>query len=207
MRKTFRLLLLLTFLSNIFLLSFSQAENENVLIVSPSSGEAVQGLVKIIGTANPEDFQRYILNFYLQNSEILTPFEISRSNTPVKSGILGNWETSQLTDGDYILELIATLSDGSTLSHLVEGIRVRNYSAIETNTPESQIEVTEAIPTQFPTSKAEPSSTEVNDITIEKNPAEIDITGIKNSVFRGIIISVVGLILLLIYTLYKNRDN
>jgi len=195
-------------ITTFFLLSFSQSETEEVIILSPAAGQAVQGLVEIIGHANPDDFEEFTLSFQLQDSSTDTFFEIEKSNEEVESGKLGNWETSTLTDDTYILELRVTLSDGNEMIHLVEGIRVRNYTAIETNTPEPETTPSSFEPTQtkddFQIAETTPDRSSPPEIA--SNPAEISIESIQRSIVLGIIISISGLVLLALYILFKNRD-
>ena len=164
--------------------------------------------MEIIGAANPENFEKYNLSFYLQDSVIKTAFLIKSGTEPIESGKLGDWETSSITDNTYILELRVTLTDGSEVVHLVEGIRVRNYTAIETSTPEPDTAPNELVPTQtlssnentFPTPDRSPPQ------EIAPNPAEISTDDIRDSLVRGAIIGTAGLALLIIYILFKNRD-
>ncbi len=192
-------------ITTLFLISFSQLETEDVFIVSPAPGEAVQGLIEIIGSANPENFEEYSLNFYLQDSSITTPFLIYKSGSPVESGNLGDWETSNLTDGTYILELQVILSNGEELFHRVESIRIRNYTAIETNTPEPTVQVT--IQPMESTPAIEDTLDTSKSVELSPNPAEINIESIEKSIIRGVAISVIGITLLLSYVLLKRRDR
>jgi hypothetical protein len=192
-------------ITTLLLISFSQLETEDVFIASPAPGQAVQGLIEIIGSANPENFEEYTLNFYLQDSNITTPFLIYKSGSPVESGKLGDWETSNLTDGTYILELQVNLSNGEELIHQIEGIRIRNYTAIETNTPEPTIQVTVQPMESTPAIEATPDTDK--SVELGPNPAEINIKSIEQSIVRGVAISVIGILLLLSYILFKRRDN
>jgi hypothetical protein len=49
--------------------------------------------------------------------------------------VLGEWDTSQVTDGEYHLRLTVFLDNGNQIDVLVPGLRVRNYTPIETPTP------------------------------------------------------------------------
>jgi hypothetical protein len=195
-------------ITTIFLLSFSQFEAEDVFISSPVPGQVVQGLVEITGSAAPERFEEYTLSFYQQGSTIKTLFEIESSTKKVESGSLGDWETSTLTDDTYILELRVTLLNGDELIHLVEGIRVRNYSPIETSTPEPEIAPTDLEPVETEESIEEveitPDTSPPPDLA--PNPAEINTKNIQSSIIRGAIIGVSGIMLLAIYRSLKNRD-
>jgi len=195
-------------ITTLFLLSFSQSETEDVFISSPAPGQVVQGLVEITGNAAPEGFEEYALNFYLQDSTLETAFEIENSTKKVESGKLGDWETSTLTDDTYVLELRVTLLNGDELVHRVEDVRVRNYSPIETSTPEAEIAPTnqEPVPTEeYIEEKAvTPDASSPPDLA--PNPAEIDTKNIQSSIIRGAIIGALGIMLLAVYRVLKNRD-
>lgn len=191
-----------------FLLSFFQVETEEVFISSPVPGQAVQGLVEIIGSANPDSFEKYSLSFYLQDSTNQTGFLIESNSESVESGKLGNWETSNITDDTYMLELRVSQTDGNELVFLVEDIRVRNYTAIETSTPEPIIAPTELVATQTAISGEDkviaPNTTPPSEVA--PNPAEINLNDLQNSIVQGVILGGAGLALLILYILIKNRD-
>lgn len=114
----------------------TQAETAAVVILEPAGGSAVQGTLSIVGTANPENFFFYELSFRYAGGPEQPWFVIAESFTPVENGTLGEWDTFAITDGDYDLRLQVTLADGSLVENRVLGVRVRNYSPVETGTPE-----------------------------------------------------------------------
>jgi hypothetical protein len=191
-----------------FLLSFSQSEAEDVYISSPVPEQVVQGLVEITGSAAPKGFEEYSLSFQLQDSPLETRFEIESSSKKVESGKLGDWETSTLTDDTYVLELRVTLLDGDQLVHVVEGIRVRNYSPIETSTPETEINPTdqEPVPTDEDSGKTVITPNISSPSELAPNPAEINIKDIQGSVIRGVVLGAAVIVILALYRSLKNRD-
>ncbi len=58
----------------------------------------------------------------------------SISELPV-DGPLAQWDTTTISDGSYTLRLVIRLADGSEIEQSVAGLRVRNYTPIETETP------------------------------------------------------------------------
>jgi hypothetical protein len=104
-------------------------------VLSPYPGEALQGRVTITGTANAVGFVAYELAFAYPDDTTGTWFLITRSTQPVQGGVLGEWDTSQVTDGEYNLRLTVFLDNGNQIDVLVPGLRVRNYTPIETPTP------------------------------------------------------------------------
>lgn len=62
-------------------------------------------IVDITGSAYMEsDFARYEL-YYTSIDDPENPTLITSSNTPVQNGLLGRWDTTQCSDGEYVLTL------------------------------------------------------------------------------------------------------
>jgi hypothetical protein len=107
-----------------------------IQITSPSSGEAISGVVTITGSATHEDFLGYDLAFAYADSPAGTWFPLGEPvQSPVADGRLGLWDTTGITDGEYRLRLRVWLQDGTALVTQVDGLRVRNQTPIETTTP------------------------------------------------------------------------
>lgn len=105
-------------------------------ISSPVDGQAIQGLFTIEGSASHPFFESYDLAFAYQNDPTQTWFMIADPVTqPVANGPLALWDTSGLTDGNYRLRLRVFLNNGNILPVIIENVRVRNYSAVETSPP------------------------------------------------------------------------
>ncbi len=113
-----------------------QAQNEGELtIASPIEGQVVQGAAVVAGTVTVLGFSSYELSFAYSDAPTQTWFALRSSTLPVFEGELGTWDTTTLTDGDYNLRLRVYLLDGSTQESTVSGLRVRNYTAVPTDTP------------------------------------------------------------------------
>ncbi len=105
-------------------------------IVSPLPGEAVRGLLTIEGSASHPIFVAYDIAFTFQDAPLSTWFPIVETREmPVVDGPLGLWDTNGISDGNYKLRLRVHLENGTTLEDVIEGIRIRNESTIETPTP------------------------------------------------------------------------
>ena len=109
-------------------------EVADLAIVSPETGQIVQGLVLVSGTVTVLGFSSYELSFAYQDDPTGTWFTLQNSSLPVFEGELGAWDTTTLTDGDYILRLRVFLLDGSLQETTVSDLRVRNYTAVPTST-------------------------------------------------------------------------
>ncbi len=187
----------LTILIVLFLLSgksaFAQQSTPSpVSILSPQPGQALQGTVAISGNTAVPDFQSAELSFAYQDNPTNTWFFITQSNQPVTAGQLVEWDTSALTDGNYTLRLVVNRTDGSHVVAIVSGLRVRNYSPVETNTP-APVSSPTALATSLPGSVPNPTFTELPPATavpptitpLPTNPAALSQRDISSSLLRG----------------------
>jgi hypothetical protein len=180
-----------------------------ISIQSPLPGEAVQGLVQIMGNTFIEGFISYELAFSFGIDSTLTWFQIEQSNNPVDYSVLGEWETSVLTDGNYILRLFVNRTDAPPIIIFVEGIRVRNYSPIETKTSTVQPPAFPAIPDESTPTNAAPTNKPLPQFTptpLTNNPVEITTPQIYSSVQRGAIFALVVLGILGLYVASQRRQ-
>jgi hypothetical protein len=121
-----------------------------VAIVSPRGGDALQGVVAIQGSAAAEGFQSAELAFAYQADRTGTWFLLWQSRRPVAEGVLTPWDTTTITDGVYRLRLQVLYTNGEVVEQRVEGLRVRNYSPVETSTPGAVSTESAARPTATP---------------------------------------------------------
>jgi hypothetical protein len=108
---------------------------DQVVLTAPLPGTAVQGDIMISGNTAIEGFSASELSFGYAGDPTETWFLIQYSTLSVADGLLGHWDTTTITDGDYTLRLVLYMSDGSQITLIVPGLRVRNYTAVETDTP------------------------------------------------------------------------
>jgi hypothetical protein len=104
-------------------------------IDAPTAGQVIQGNYLILGNTNSDRFQNYEVNFAYKDDPTHTWFLVQEGSSPIQDGVLAVWDTTTITDGEYTLRLLVTLNDGTELETVVDQIRVRNYSPIETDTP------------------------------------------------------------------------
>jgi hypothetical protein len=175
-------------------------------IRSPAAGQAVQGAVPIEGNSSLPDFVSAELAFAYTNDPTGTWFLIAEANQPVQDGVLAQWETGAITDGDYDLRLRVTLADGSQVETFVPGLRVRNYTPVETDTPTpvtpTLTQVPGETPVVTPTRAIRPSPT-----PLPPNPAEVTSGDILGSLGKGAL-AILGLFALLgAYRLVKDLGD
>jgi hypothetical protein len=186
----------------------AQTSSPNVVIRMPTGGVALQGIVQITGNANPVGFQFFELAFSYHEDPARTWFLITEGTEPVRNAALAEWSTFSITDGDYDLRLRVVLEDGSILEDLVVGVRVRNYSQIETSTPQPTMTPSEtptpdltALFTPSPTRTETPPPTNVPTGTpLPPNPAEFSTNAIVQTILRGAAGALAAFVLIEIYS-------
>ena len=93
-----------------------------IVINSPGSGSDVSGIVDIVGTVDIPDFGFYKYEVApLGSSNWAT---VSAGREPVRDDILGRWDTSALTPGDFQLRLVVSDNQGHQEPPCVVVVRV-----------------------------------------------------------------------------------
>ena len=188
--------------------SAQETEQPEIQIFSPLPGEAVQGLVQVIGTIDVEGFQSYELAFTFQEDTAQTWFLIAQGDTPVIQGVLGEWDTTALTDSTYNLLVRVHLQNGEVTEVIVDSIRVRNYSSIETPTPAptTQTSGEDNLPTEEPTPEAD-STIQPTPTDFPDNPAAVNSEQITTAIKRGGIFGAILIAVVLLITRPKRRSD
>ena len=178
-----------------------------VILGTPLPGQALQGVVVITGNTAVPGFAGAELAFSYADDPTDTWFLIATSTAPVENGPLADWDTSTITDGDYTLRLTVTFADTTQISLSVTGLRVRNYTSIETDTPTppppsaTPLPGTPLPPTASPTATALPSATlpPPTPTPLPTNPAVLSLKDIGTTLGTGAGIGIGGLGLLGLY--------
>lgn len=162
-------LLILTFLAPASIVH-GQAD---FAITSPADGAAVMGKVEVRGYIKATDLASYDLEFSYAGGDASGWFPIAASADNPADGLLGIWDTTSIADGNYRLRLTVVYKDSTTAQITAEGIRVRNYSPMETATPGGSVTTAEQIvpvvrPT-FPAPEPVQNGNPVNDLEIRKH--------------------------------------
>ena len=106
----------------------------SVSITSPQPLQALQGQVRIVGRTDVPGFRKATLFFGYAQDPTETWFLIAEKHIPSHDVLIGRWDTTVLTDGDYVLRLVVEDKQGHQYEATVP-VRVRNYTPIETPTP------------------------------------------------------------------------
>jgi hypothetical protein len=127
------LIVLIVFLASIAVNSV--AAQTGPLVISPREGDVLQGVVIIKGTTDLKGFVSAEVDFAYTGDPTVTWFLIATGNQRVNLDSLATWDTTTITDGNYVLRVRVYLKDGRILDALVPNLRVRNYTPVETTTP------------------------------------------------------------------------
>ncbi len=138
-------------------------------IRSPVAGQAVQGVVPILGSTAVDGFLSMEVAFAYAGHTSNTWFLIAESQEPVLDGTLTEWDTTTISDGNYMLRLSVFLADGTRQDVTLDGVRVRNYSPVETDTPTP-------IPTSTPPATRAPAPTATPTLTLTPTHTPVPLT-------------------------------
>src|SRR5262245_26941208 len=117
--------------------SGAQAQETGLAVITaPLEGAILSGPVPITGSATHPEFRRYELAFGYSPNPTDTWFSIQDPvTTQIINDVLGNWDTSNLTDGLYSLRLRVYYSDRDFLETVVRNVRVQNAPPTATPAP------------------------------------------------------------------------
>ena len=125
----------------LFSLVFFLAQTADISIASPKSGDILRGQVDIVGNMNVPNFASAELAFSYAipvggaSNPADSWFTIQTFPQPVTDPTLAVWDTTTVTDGDYVLHLRVLLQDGSTQDVAVSDLKIRNDVPLPTVTP------------------------------------------------------------------------
>ncbi|PKO13880.1 MAG: hypothetical protein CVU39_16870 [Chloroflexi bacterium HGW-Chloroflexi-10] len=101
-----------------------------VRILTPQTGDVLQGNVAIVGTVTGIGFLYAEISFRYED-ETATWFLIERIEETHVDNIITNWDTSLIADGTYQIRIVAFFEDGHELEYVVEALGIRNYSPVD----------------------------------------------------------------------------
>jgi hypothetical protein len=84
-----------------------------VELTEPQDGSQVEGLVTLVGAADVENFGFYKYEVARPGETVWLTLQAGRD--PVQGGELGQWDTSTLVPGEYVLRLVVTDNAGQSL--------------------------------------------------------------------------------------------
>ncbi|MCJ7734094.1 MAG: hypothetical protein MUP11_06060 [Anaerolineales bacterium] len=180
----------------------------SIFMQSPREGQALQGVEIIEGKIRGDAFIRGKIAFSYAGAAEPTWFFIAdlipQVDDSAQTSFVIEWDTAQITDGNYDLRVVAEYGGGAAIFELIPNLRIRNHSPVETTTPgpvsnESEIDFT-------PTTILEPT-TASTPTPLAPNPAVVQ----SNDLYQVLKISGIGVVVLFIvgfiYWQVKNRDR
>jgi hypothetical protein len=190
---------LMTVLCFLLLGAQTQPQPDQPRLVSPLPGAALQGSVTVSGFTDLPDFQSAEVSFSYMSSQPESWFLIKQLLAPDKEGPLTVWDTTTIADGNYRLRLQVFLTTGKMVETSISSLRVRNYSAVETNTPTSLNAQAATRPPLPPTSIPLTSTPRSTPTPLRPNPAQVQPSNLVDSLGLGVGITVLLFILLALY--------
>ena len=170
---------------------FAAQDVPPLAITSPAPDEVLRGQVTITGKMDFPGFLSAGLDFAYASDPTGTWFNIQTFLQPLTDSTLAVWDTTSITDGDYVLRLQVSFEDGS-VQEVTVPVRVGNDlqptpTPEPTATPEPDAVL---IPTPFllaasptPTDLPRPTPT-----ALPTNPASLGRNQIYTSLGRGALV-------------------
>lgn len=176
-------------------------QTAGISITSPQPGDTLRGQVEINGSMDSPNFASAELGFSYAipagnaSDPAVAWFTIQTFPQPVQNPILAIWDTTAITDGDYILRLRVFFQDGTSQDVIVPDLKIRNDEplATVTATPTETVEAFAATEPDAatprppePTLQSFPTST-----PLPPNPAAITNSSIFTTFGRGVLAALV----------------
>ncbi len=189
----------------------AQTAEPGIVVTSPLPGSALQGNVVISGSTNLPGFQAAEVDFSYEQTGLENWFLIQQSQEPVATGTLAVWDTSKIADGNYRLRVQVTLQGGRAVETKITGLRVRNYTVVETSTPTQAVTaagtVTQAPAAVTVTPIVLTSTPQLSPTVLPPNPAQLQPGGLLFNLTMGIAFIVSLFFLLGIYLWVKGKSH
>ncbi len=176
------------------------AQGTSPVITAPIAGQTLHGQVSITGSTDVPNFASAELDFAYASDSTGTWFLIQTFSQPITNSAIATWDTTTISDGDYVLRLRVILQDGSFQDATVK-VKVQNESPTATMTPTAIIPTITFTPkpaTAVPEStlvQASPTATAPpifsTPTAFPVNPAEVQTSDIYAGIRRGALIIVV----------------
>ncbi len=205
--RVYSVLLALTATLGLVVPAFAQGSAPQ--LVSPTDGQYLQGQVPVKVTTDVPNFSAAELDFAYATDPTPNWFPIQTASLPVNGQVMALWDTTAITDGDYLLRLRVTLTDGST-QDAMETVHVRNYTPLPTPTPAATdtptpfVEVPTAIiivPTE--TATALPPPPAATPTVLPPNPAGVTTSEVFGGFWKGALL--VGVVVVVLAALIRIR--
>lgn len=192
-----------------FLLLTFLFQNPGVTLTSPQPGAELRGQVEIFGAMDVPNFSSAELSFSFASSDSADSwFLIQTFPQPKTDSPIAIWDTTAVTDGDYVLHLRVFMQDGSSQDASITDLKIRNDVALSTVTPTEVLEIsTSLIPVEETPVIIQPTQTLlfIQPTALPMNPASLNRDEITSTFIRGALITL--LFFGLIWFVLRLRKN
>lgn len=177
------------------------AQQDTPIISAPRPGDALQGVITITGTSQVDGFASAEIAFAYAGDPTGTWFRIAAGSQPVQDGTLAIWDTTSISDGVYDLRLRILRTDGKELEVVTSGLRVRNYTPVETPTPTPFVPAATPLPTRTATATPYPTPT-----VLPPNPAALSSNDVSIGIGYGGLAAILLFLLLGVYLWLRRKS-
>ncbi len=162
------------------------AQTPQPVILSPQPGETLRGKVQIIGSINLPNFSSAQMAFSYA-SDPNSWFPLQSFPQPPAEQTLAMWDTTLVTDGDYVLTLRIFFTDGTVQDGTVADLKIRNDEPLPTSTLEPQAEQSPPAATADLTTREPIPATQIffTPVPLPPNPAALNPPSILEYLARG----------------------
>lgn len=179
-----------------------------VEVLSPRTGDVLQGVIAIEGTTAVIGFESAEISFAYEDESGDAWFLLNQSRKPVTNGPIAEWDTTTIADGTYKIKVVVKLDDGKTEETLITGLRVRNYTQVEASpTPEDG--QSESLPTAFSSfgSTPTPEPSYPTPTPFPVNPAGVTIDRLQKGALTGVLVGLILISGLMVYLFLRKMMN
>ena len=181
----------------LILLMIAAQDTPPIALTSPNTGDILRGQVTITGTTDVPGFVSAKLDFAYASNQTGNWFALQTLSQPVQDSALFTWDTTTVTDGEYVLRLQVFLAD-STTREVTVPVRIQNDTPIPTTTPVPTATLEEFVSVQIPTPFLLAASATPTDVPrptptrLPANPVALSQNEIYASLGRGALV-IIGL--------------
>jgi len=181
----------------LILLMIAAQDTPPIALTSPNTGDILRGQVTITGTTDVPGFVSAKLDFAYASNQTGSWFALQTLSQPVQDSALFTWDTTTVTDGEYVLRLQVFLAD-STTREVTVPVRIQNDTPIPTTTPVPTATLEEFVSVQIPTPFLLAASATPTDVPrptptrLPANPVALSQNEIYASLGRGALV-IIGL--------------
>ncbi len=177
----------------------AQAQGTLPAITSPTKDQVLQGQIAVTGSTGTANFAAAELAFAYSSDSTNSWFVIEALTQPVTDGTLATWDTTQVTDGVYIMRLRVFSSDGAFQDAAVP-FEIANYTNPIVATPTAAATTPPALqlptPLVMPPSRTPLAAPIPTPTQLPPNPASIPTAFVYSDLAKGALGALIAFLVL-----------